>query len=178
MPNLARCLALTVLALNICQAHAVAQSAPRWEITPAAGIANEGHWNGVTSALGLSMGIHAGPLIVAETDILRVTNLLSSPAFGTLRADWFGGNVLIPVRGSGWRPFGLAGVGVGHILLRQTRVPDQTHTDVAFNLGGGLMIPVARRVSLRTDIRWLAIFDGYDDIYRITRITAGAAFGL
>jgi opacity protein-like surface antigen len=144
-----------------------------------AGIANEGNWDGVmTSVFGGSIGIHTGQLIVAEAEILRLNNLLPSPAFGTLRADWLGGNVLIPVRTSGWRPFGLAGIGVGRVLFKQTRVPDQANTGAAFNLGGGLMMPVARRVALRTDIRWLAIFDGYDDFYRITRITAGAAFGL
>jgi hypothetical protein len=172
-----RVMALTLLSPAICQIQAAAQELPRWKLTPAAGIANDRSGNNVTNAIGISIGVRAGRLVVAEAELLRIHNLLSHAQAPMLRAYWVGGNVLVPIRDSGWRPFAIAGIGVGHLMLRQPHWPDQMNTDVAFNIGGGIIIPVSPRMSVRTDVRWLALFDGYDDFYHVARITTGIGFG-
>jgi opacity protein-like surface antigen len=165
------------------QSSAAAQDVATWHVTPAAGIGAYRSWDVVTSAVGISVDVRVQPLIVAEVEFLRLDNLLSSnPDGDVLRAFWIGGNVLIPLRRSGWRPFGLGGIGVGRLVFEQVVPPElsflarQSHTDVAFNAGGGVMIPVSPRVSVRTDLRWLALFDG-DSVYNVTRLTAGVGLG-
>jgi Outer membrane protein beta-barrel domain len=172
-------LSVTSLTLTLCQLPAAAQPA-RWELTGVAGIANERGWSDVTSAVGVSLGVRLGPAIVGEAEVLRVSNLLPNQSSGTLTAYWLGGNVVVRLRNSGWRPFAVAGIGLGHVVLTQPDAlffPVQANTDPAFNVGGGVMIPISRRMSVRTDLRWLALFDGYDDFYRITCLTAGVAVG-
>jgi opacity protein-like surface antigen len=167
--SLARCITATVLAMTMCEAQPAAQTVARWEITPAAGIAVDGDLDGGMAAFGVSIGARTGRLIVAEAELLRIS--VSS----SRHIDRFGGNVLIPARASGPRLFGLVGIGAGHFVRKQLREPDLVNTHLAFNFGGGVLIPVSPRISVRSDVRWLAFLAG-DDAYHVTRVTAGTGF--
>jgi hypothetical protein len=172
------------LAAMLCAADAAAQGAPRWDVTPAVGIAhtlNAGVSDDVTSAMSVSIGVRTWPRIVAEGELLRLNNV--GPNAASRQAYWFGGNVLVHLRDSGWRPFGLVGFGLGRVVVKDQdisgilHIPGGVTTDRAFNVGGGVVVPIARRVALRTDFRWLTISDGYDDLYNVARATAGIALG-
>ena len=64
-----------------------------------------------------------------------------------------------------FRPFMVAGVGVLRIGTALTAgQPDTSHTDWAFNAGGGLLYMLNDLVGIRGDVRYLRFFDRHDDI--------------
>jgi hypothetical protein len=96
----------------------------------------------------------------------------------------FMANVVVPVRFDGapkWRPYGAAGLGLIH---GWTNEPDRNQTDLGFNVGGGVMFSVSRRVGLRADVRYFrALADENDpdgihvEDYGFWRVTLGVTFG-
>ena len=164
-----------VVLLVIAGSGSAAAQDSTWSITPMAGVAKYRDWADATSAVGVSVGYRVTRLLVAEADLLRISNLFPDRASGTLRAYWLGGNFIAYLRDGAWRPYAIGGVGLGRIVVKQDFFSDQTNTDVAFNLGGGLAIPVNRILAVRADLRWLAVADGNDDFYNLARLTAGVA---
>ena len=94
------------------------------------------------------------------------------------------GNVVVPIRIEGapkWRPYGTAGLGVIHAWANER---DRHQNDLGFNLGGGVMLSLSKRVGLRADLRYFRALadenkaDGvYFKGYGFGRATLGVTFG-
>jgi hypothetical protein len=99
-------------------------------------------------------------------------------------ATGFMGNMVAPIRGQGarWRPYGTAGLGVIHAWVEGSGFhTDQTN--LAFNVGGGVVYAGKRRLGLRVDLRYFhALVDeskregGSFEDYGFLRLTVGATF--
>jgi Outer membrane protein beta-barrel domain len=100
----------------------------------------------------------------------------------------FMGNVVAPIRIEGaksWRPYATAGLGVIHAWFDAPGDDDDTdQSDLAFNLGGGVMYSRNPRVGFRGDLRYFrALVDesqregGYFKDYGYWRATVGVTFG-
>lgn len=73
------------------------------------------------------------------------------------------GNVVVPIRIDGapkWQPFGSAGLGV---IRAWTNEAGRAQNDLAFNVGGGVMYALNRRVGLRGDLRYFRAFVDEND---------------
>jgi len=98
----------------------------------------------------------------------------------------FVGNVVARFGGpqARWRPYGMAGLGVMHPWI--TGPGDQydvDQTDLAFNVGGGVMGSLKRRLALRADLRYSRAFvdqnrsgGAYFKDYGFLRATVGLSF--
>ena len=96
----------------------------------------------------------------------------------------FMGNVVVPIRIQGaprWRPYGTAGLG---LIRAWTNEPDRRQNDLGFNVGGGVMFSLSKRVGLRGDLRYSRALadenkpDGvYPKDYGFWRATLGVTFG-
>jgi len=97
------------------------------------------------------------------------------------------GNVVAPIltsEATKWRPYGTAGLGVIHAWIHDAGEYDTSQTNVAFNVGGGVMYGLNKRVRLRSDLRYFRAFvdeskreGGYFKDYGFWRATFGVAFG-
>jgi opacity protein-like surface antigen len=119
-----------------------------------------------------------------------VAHLVPNPGID-LDTDAIGfmGNLVAPVHFSGttsWRPYGAAGLGVIHAWFDS--VNDQYDTDqtnLAFNVGAGVMYWLNGWVGLRLDLRYFHAFvddgerkGGYFEDYDFGRLSIGVTFGL
>ncbi len=96
----------------------------------------------------------------------------------------FMANVVVPIRiqaAPKWRPYGTAGLG---LIRAWTNERDRNQNDVGFNVGGGVMFSLSKRVGLRADLRFfLALADEnepdgvYFKDYGFWRATLGVTFG-
>jgi hypothetical protein len=162
---------VTLLAMGAWPSPATAQEIPRWDVTAAGGIA----WDDLTNAISLSIGAHIGRHVVVEAELLRIDNLFSSNSSTSLRAYWLGGNVVVTTGATGSRFFAVAGIGAGH-TTEEWNQGSAALTSMAFNFGGGMIVPVSRRVWVRGDFRVLILDGGGDPLY-VKRLTAGVGFG-
>jgi opacity protein-like surface antigen len=100
----------------------------------------------------------------------------------------FMGNVVAPIRIQGatkWRPYATAGLGVIRAWLDSTVDQLDTHqNNLGFNVGGGVMYSLSRRIGVRGDLRYFrALVDEdkregalYKD-YGFWRTTFGVTLG-
>jgi opacity protein-like surface antigen len=96
----------------------------------------------------------------------------------------FMGNVVVPVRIQGattWRPYVTAGLG---LIRAWTNEEDRDQNNFGFNVGGGLMYLLGKRVGLRGDLRYFRALvdeskrDGvYFRDYAFLRVSVGVTFG-
>lgn len=96
----------------------------------------------------------------------------------------FMANVVVPIRipsAPKWRPYGSAGLGLVHAW---TNEPSRDQDDLAFDVGGGVMFALSRRVGLRGDLRYFRALadenepDGIrSEDYGFWRATLGVSFG-
>jgi opacity protein-like surface antigen len=96
----------------------------------------------------------------------------------------FMGNVVVPIRIQGatkWRPYGTAGLGM---IRAWTNEEDRDQNNFGFNVGGGLMYSLSKRVGLRGDLRYFRALvdenkrDGvYFRDYDFLRVSFGVTFG-
>jgi Outer membrane protein beta-barrel domain len=103
-----------------------------------------------------------------------------------LNTDAWGlmGNLVVPIRIKGapkWRPYGTAGLGMIHAWVNER---DRHQDDLGFNVGGGVMFSLSKRVGLRGDLRHFRALadehkpDGvYFKDYGFWRATLGVTFG-
>jgi opacity protein-like surface antigen len=94
------------------------------------------------------------------------------------------GNVVVPIRIKGapkWRPYGTAGLGLIHAWTNER---DRQQNDLGFNVGGGVMFSLSKRVGLRADVRYFRAFadenkpDGvYFKDYGFWHARLGVTFG-
>ena len=89
-------------------------------------------------------------------------------------------NAVMPIQTSAkWRPYGTAGLGV---IRAWTNEEDRDQNNFGFNVGGGLMYSLSRRVGLRGDLRYFrALVDEnkregvYFRDYDYLRVSVGVA---
>jgi opacity protein-like surface antigen len=96
----------------------------------------------------------------------------------------FMGNVVAPIRIQGaarWRPYGTAGLG---LIRAWTNEEDRNQNNFGFNVGGGVVVSLNRRVGLRGDLRYFrALVDEnqQDGVlskdYDFLRVSFGVTFG-
>ncbi len=97
------------------------------------------------------------------------------------------GNVVAPIptaQATNWRPYGTAGLGVIHPWIEDAGEYDTNQTDVAFNVGGGVMYRLNDRLALRGDVRYFHAFvdenkreGAYFRDYGFWRTAFGVTFG-
>jgi opacity protein-like surface antigen len=204
MTRLRRCVLVTLPALAWTAAPAHAQ----WVITPYLGVNVSGNVEQGKGGPGGSVGYFGGRFGF-EFDLQRYqhffkdseispldpaappncTNALPEPERGCTDLDTdamgFMGNVVVPVRIQGttkWRPYGTAGLG---LIRAWTNEEGREQNDFGFNVGGGLMYSLNRRVGLRGDLRYFRAFveenkpDGvYFRDYDFLRVSGGVSIGL
>jgi opacity protein-like surface antigen len=107
---------------------------------------------------------------------------LNSDAIGVM------GNVVAPIRLAGaknWRPYATAGLGVirSWVTDPSNTVPDTDQTNLAFNVGGGVMYSLSDRIGLRAGAQYFrALVDEearegfYVNDYGYLRVTFGVTF--
>ena len=114
-----------------------------------------------------------------------------APGEGCIDSDtdaWiFMGNVVAPIAISGatnWRSYGTAGLGVIHAWIHDAGEYNTDQTNLAFNVGGGVMHALTDLVGLRVDVRYFrALVDedtregGYFKDYDVWRVSVGVTFG-
>jgi len=98
------------------------------------------------------------------------------------RAIGFMGNVVVPIRsqrGSDWRPYGTAGLGVIRGWTNEPKI-DRHQNNLGFNAGSGLIYSLRRRVGLRVDLRYFRVLvdknqsdNIYHEDYGFWRLTMG-----
>jgi opacity protein-like surface antigen len=96
----------------------------------------------------------------------------------------FMANVVVPIRIQGapkTRPYGTAGLG---LIRAWTNERERNQNDLGFNIGGGVMFSLSKRVGLRADLRYFRALadenepDGvYFKDYGFWRATLGVTFG-
>jgi hypothetical protein len=96
----------------------------------------------------------------------------------------FMGTMLVAAAPAGrWRPFGTTGVGAIHSWIHGAREFDDEQTDLALNVGGGVLRSLNDWLALRGDVRYFRAFvdenasDGvwFED-YGFFRIALGVTF--
>jgi hypothetical protein len=195
-----RLILLTVLVVMYTAAPGQAQ----WVVAPYLGINISGDVEKRRGGPGGSIS-YFGNLLGFELDFQRyqhffkdedVVNLLDGPCVNCPdpRADFdtdaisFMGNIVMPIHIQGasrWRPYGAAGLGVIRAWLDSPVDDLDTHqNNLAFNVGGGVMYSLSKRVGLRGDLRYFhALVDEnrsegvYFRDYGYWRGTVGFTFG-
>ena len=156
-------LAVTVIAWPAAPAH------PQWLVTPYVGGNVAGDVEHGKGGPGVSVG-YSGGRLGFEFDVLRYQHFFrdsevdpldpSSPPncrpgisgpCTDINTDAIGlmGNVVVPIRIHGttkWQPFGAAGLGM---IRAWTNEENRVQNNFAFNVGGGVMYALNRRVGLR-----------------------------
>jgi opacity protein-like surface antigen len=114
-----------------------------------------------------------------------------APGQGCIDSDtdaWiFMANVMAPMAPSGattWRPYGSAGLGVIHPWIHDAGEYDTSQTNLAFNVGGGVMYRLSNWLAVRGDVRYLHAFvdenkreGAYFKDYGFWRTAFGVTFG-
>jgi opacity protein-like surface antigen len=198
------CIGATMLVAAWTAAHADAQ----WAITPQAAMNVAGGVEHGKGGPGGSVG-YVGGRFGFEVDFQRYQHFFKDSEVAPLdpaappncspgiqgpctdiNTDAMGvmGNVIavIPVGGAPrWRPYGTAGLGVIHGWTEEPKGSvERNQTDLAFNVGAGVMYSLTRRVGVRTDLRYFRAFvdEGKPDgvvfkDYGFWRATLGVTFG-
>lgn len=191
---------LTAIAVASTATHALAE----WVVTPYLGVNLAGDAEFRRGGLGGSVGYFRNTLGV-EVDLMRYNHFFKDanvdlvpnncrPGVARdvpcvdLNTDAVGlmGNVVARFRSpqAKWRPYGTAGLGVIHPWVSGPGDRyDLNQTDLAFNVGGGVMRSLKSRLALRADLRWSQAFvdksrsDGaYFKDYGFLRMTVGLSF--
>lgn len=172
MKPLGRCvlLAVSVIACPATPAHA------QWMVTPYLGANVAGDVELGKGGPGGSVTYSGGP-VGFEFDVMRYQHFFKdsevfpldpsappncTPALGPgvpcrdINTDAIGfmGNVVAPIRfrnAARWWPYGTAGLG---LIRAWTNEEGRNQNDFGFNLGGGVMVSLSRRVGLRGDLRY------------------------
>ena len=196
-----RCILLMVLVVTWTAAPGYAQ----WVITPYLGINIAGDVEQRKGGPGASISYFRG-LLGFELDFERyqhffrdedVVSLVPGPCVNCpdARTDFdtdavsFMGNVVapIPIQGATkWRPYGTAGLGVIRAWVDSTVDEFDTHqNNLGFNLGGGVIYSLSRRIGLRGDVRYFhALVDedkregAFTTDYGFWRTTVGVTLGV
>jgi opacity protein-like surface antigen len=188
-----RCSLLTVLVVTWTAAPGEAQ----WLATPYIGINIAGDAEKGKGGAGGSIS-YVGGRLGFEFDVERYQHFFKDGDLVDVvpdpRADFdtdavsFMVNVLAPVHIHGatkWRPYGTVGYGVIRAWLDSTVDQFDTHqTNLAFNVGAGVMYSLNRRIGLRGDVRYFRAFVDEDKPegafrrdYGFWRTTFGFTFG-
>ena len=198
-----RCILLTLTATVWTVAPAQAQ----WVVTPYLGINLAGDAEFRRGGPGVSVAFF-GERVGFEFDVERYNHFFKDKDLAHLVANNCGvgqtggpctdlntdaigymGNVIVPIRiaaATNWRPYAAAGLGVIHSWVTDpsNTVADTNQNNVAFDLGGGVMYSLNKRVALRGDVRYFLAFvdeakrDGfYFNDYGFLRATFGVTFG-
>lgn len=140
---------------------------------------------------GVSMGSMGGGIFGVEADVAFAPHFFGATdgrLIGETSVTTGMANVLLgaPIggqRGGGVRPYATAGVGVIRQKVGAYRdFLDVASTDLAYNLGGGVMIFVADRAGVRGEVRYFRNFRKSDEgvfafeagAFNFTRATLGA----
>ena len=175
----------------------------QWVVTPYLGINLAGDAEFRRGGPGVSGG-YLGDRLGFEFDVKRYhhffkdknlelipNNCVSgvTPPCIDLNTDaWrFMGNVVAPFGGKGmkWRPYGSAGLGVIHAWVEGPGDQyDVEQDNLAFNVGGGVMYSLSKRVGFRGDLRYFRAFvdedkreGGYFKDYGFLGASFGVTFG-
>jgi opacity protein-like surface antigen len=201
MKRLQRCilLAVPVMAGTAAPAHA------QWVVTPYLGANVAGDVEHGKGGPGGSVGYFAGRLGF-EFDARRYQHFFNDSEIFPLDpaappncipdevrgpctdidtdAMGFMGNVVAPIRIQGatrWRPYGTAGLG---LIRAWTNEEDRHQNNFGFNIGGGVMVSLSKRVGLRGDLRYFRAFadenksDGVlSRDYDFLHVSFGVTFG-
>ena len=118
------------------------------------------------AAVGATLGVMGGGVFGLELDMSYTANFYPQPLSG----DDDGGNLVtlvpslvlgIPLggqRGFGFRPFVLAGAGLVRRNFDVGSLTSVSQNDLAYTLGGGVMIFFADHIGIRGDLRYFRNF--------------------
>ena len=145
------------------------------------GVASRRHWVFGVSLTGLSSGLFG--LEVEATvvpGLFTGHQLVNSSRVLTGSASLV---VAVPRSVSRIRPYAVMGIGVVHSTSSDSaNLLPITSTQPGFHIGGGLWVPVAKRVAIRGDVRFARTTTGDDSAFAVHgayiemgRITGGVA---
>jgi opacity protein-like surface antigen len=161
-----RCMLLTALLTTWTAAPGYAQ----WVATPYVGINISGTVETRKGGPGGSIS-YFGSVLGFEFDFQRYQHFfkdedvvdvgggpcVNCPDFDTDAVGFFG-NVVAPIHIQGatkWRPYATAGLGVIRAWLDSTVDQRDTHqNNLGFNVGGGVMYSLSKRIGVRGDLRY------------------------
>jgi opacity protein-like surface antigen len=94
-------------------------------------------------------------------------------------------NVVTPIptsQATNWRPYGTAGLGLIHPWIEDAGEYNTSQTNLAFNVGGGVMYWLNDWLALRGDVRYFHAFvdenkRAYCKDYGFWRTALGGTFG-
>lgn len=138
-----------------------------WSATPFLSVTFGGDGDSASLGLGGAAGYDFTERLSAEAEIAYVFDLMGNID----DADWsllgVGANVLyhFPLE-NGMAPYATAGLGFGR-SSQDFEDDGVTSTEVGFNLGGGIKVPLTDAMSARGDLRYFKFNDAAPDGWRI-----------
>jgi opacity protein-like surface antigen len=146
------------------QAQTPLPEAGTWDITPFLGIGFGGDTDGSTLLLGAAGGYHFTPLLTFEGELAILPDLYGDTDLINQRVTTVSGNVLYHFDTGGIiLPYATVGLGFARVHTENDPLDiDDSRTQLAVNLGGGIKADVAKNIQVRGDLRYVHVNDTPD----------------
>lgn len=168
--HLAAAALLALLALLVSPAPARAQlpTPQTLDITPFFGVAFGDGTDGATTAIGVGVGYHWTEQIAFEGELGIVPDIQGNSSAIDVGLLTLSANGLYHFdTGTDYVPYATFGLGVGRASFDFPNDPDDSHTELAFNLGGGVKKAITDKIGWRADLRYFNVNDDNPNFWRI-----------
>jgi opacity protein-like surface antigen len=173
--HLASVVALGLFALGVSPSEARAQLPPAGsvDVTPFFGFTFGSDQSGPTTSLGVGIGYNWTDQIAFEGELGIVPDLEGDTSAADLGVLTLSANGVYHFdTTSGYVPYATFGLGVGRMSLDLPTV-DESHTELAINVGGGVKKAINETLAWRADLRY---FNVNDDNPNFWRLSGGVTF--
>jgi opacity protein-like surface antigen len=148
-------------------AHAQLPAPGSLDVTPFFGIAFGNDQEGATTAIGVGIGYNLTDQIAFEGELGIVPDIEGDSSAADVGLLTFSANGVYHFdTATGYIPYATFGLGLGRASFDFPDV-DESHTELAINLGGGVRKSINQKIDWRADVRYFNVNDDNPNFWRV-----------